>query len=103
MKKSIFVISTLILFAACSEKTTTAVVDTETKPDQSLAMAPTAEIGQGKTIFESKCTTCHEAKVIDDYKVEKWPKLLTNMAKRAELSEADESLVESYINWELSN
>ena len=100
MKKGIIAISVLVLASACSQKTAGELLDDAMEGDMEM---PTAEIAQGKMLYESKCVTCHAAKQIDNYTVERWAVVLPNMAEKAKLDTTDTRLVGEYIDWELHN
>ena len=99
MKKSIFAIATLTLLAACSESTTTATVETT----EEAKVYSAEDIKQGGSIYASKCSTCHDAMVIDDYSKERWSKILPGMSKKAKLNPNETELVQAYVNSELEN
>ncbi len=96
MKKGIIAFSILLLATSCSDKTAGTVAEVE-------AALPTAELTQGKAIYEKKCHRCHKLKVIDNYSAEAWNNILPAMAKKAKLEATDEALVKGYVTWELAN
>ena len=96
MKKIIFV-GVLALFASCSPKTT------EVIEEKVPVTYPTAEIGQGKGLYDGKCGECHNLKKVDNYSSEAWAKILPVMAKKAKLAESETALIQEYVMWELNN
>ena len=94
---TVFGASLSILLIACSPKATESTTTDAIKP-----VMP-ALVEEGKSIYEAKCQSCHGLKVIDNYSVERWAKVLPNMAEKAELSEAEKNTVNGYIQWELAN
>jgi len=99
MKKSIIAIGMLAMFTACSESTTTSTVDST----EEVKVYSADQLAEGSSIYSSKCTTCHKAKIIDDYTEKRWSKVLPNMAKKAELNPNELELVQAYVASELVN
>ncbi len=95
--KKIALIGCLALFASCAEKTT-AVVEEEVKVSY-----PTAEIEQGKGLYDAKCQKCHKLKIVDNYTTEQWAEILPKMAKKAKLEDSETALVQEFVTWELQN
>jgi len=87
-------IGSISLFS-CAPKVAEEVVE------ESSAMS--TEAAQGKAIFIKKCSQCHDLPVVDAYSRDKWDKVLPPMADNAKLTEAENALVEAYVNWELEN
>ena len=96
MKKLIFV-GTVALLASCAPKTTEVV-------EEAIEVSyPTAEIGQGKGLYDAKCQKCHKLKVVDNYTTEEWATILPKMAKKAKMEDSETALVQEFITWELQN
>ena len=98
MKKTLFILGTITLFAACAPKTTEAVIEEVAE----VAM-PTGEAAKGKLLYEAQCQKCHKLKVIDNYSAERWDVVLPDMAQKAKLEMSDQALIGQYVNWELAN
>lgn len=96
MKKLIF-IGVVAFIASCTPKTAE-VVETATP-----VTYPTAEIAQGKDLYDSKCSTCHKLKTVDKYSTEQWAKILPDMAHKAKLVDSETALIQEFITWELNN
>ena len=97
MKKGLIAFSLILLTASCSDKTAGTVAE------NAAEALPTAELTQGKAIFEKKCHRCHKLKVIDNYSAEAWNNILPDMSKKAHLAPENQALLKGYITWELAN
>lgn len=100
MKKITLFAGVALFVIACSPKTTEAVVETVT--EEAVEAMPTAEIGQGKAIYDSKCQSCHELKTVEAYNATQWSNILPNMAGQAGLTEEQTALVDQYITWKIA-
>ena len=92
--KKVLVLSvfTLIIAAACHKKATpSAAVPAAAAPDPALVEA-------GKTVFNTKCTKCHAAKVVENYTVEKWAGILQSMIPKAKLDDTEAAQVTAFVN-----
>ncbi len=95
--KKIILIGVVAILASCTPKTAE-VVETATP-----VTYPTAEIAQGKGLYDSKCSACHKLKTVDNFTTEQWAKILPNMAKQAKLPDSETALIQEFITWELAN
>lgn len=87
MKKSIAILSLLIL-TACSVKL---VAPTQTDADRVAQRMPgttLADLQEGKSLFETKCTQCHGIKKPSSKTESEWQQIIPIMAKRAEKDHA---------------
>lgn len=57
----------------------------------------TPEQVQGKTIYEAKCNRCHDLPKPLSYTKEKWQPIMSSMARKAKISDADRELVYNYV------
>jgi len=105
MKKVFFALSTLVLIVACSPKTTEVVevveVKTETNTEAAVIRKPSVEESEGMTLYNAHCGKCHEHKTISDYSLERWTKIVPNMASQAKLDATQESKIMAYVKWQL--
>lgn len=95
--KKIILIGTVAFFASCTPKNAE-VVETATSTTY-----PTAEISQGKGLYDAKCSKCHKLKVVDNFTTEQWSKILPDMAGKAKLPDNETALIQEFITWELNN
>jgi cytochrome c2 len=90
--KKVLVLSVMIVFiaAACHKKAApTAAVPAA--PDPALVEA-------GKTVYATKCTKCHAAKVVENYTAEKWVGILASMIPKAKLDDTEAAQVTAFVN-----
>lgn len=92
MKKTLFLISSVIVLSACTPKTT------ETT-DVKSSEFPSQDIASGNQLYKDYCGKCHEHKVVTDYTHEQWKKIVPNMAKKSKLDSIQESKVLQYVLW----
>lgn len=94
MKIKLFTIaSVFVLTVACSTKK----AQVETLPAPIPEIPITAELAQGKLLFESKCGNCHDLPVPKKYSKEKWIPIMESMYKKAKMTVADRDLVYNYV------
>jgi hypothetical protein len=56
---------------------------------------------QGARLYTMKCASCHALKPVRDFSQEQWNKILPDMAKKAKIDAAQETLIMAYIKNEL--
>ena len=100
MKKSIILLGTAFALFACSESTSTGVAE---EVNYEITNPTEAQLNQGKELYSTRCTECHDAKVIDNFTKEQWNVILPKMSKKAKLSGEDNALVHAYVYWEIDN
>jgi nitrate/TMAO reductase-like tetraheme cytochrome c subunit len=99
MKKVFFALSTLVLIVACTPKTAEVITETTTEP---VALRkPSVEESEGMTLYNANCGKCHDFKVISDYTMESWTKIVPNMAAKSKLDATQESKIMAYVKWQL--
>jgi len=98
MKKVVFAVAALGIFAACQPKT--AEVVEVVKETKTLRAGTEAELA-GMALYTNNCGKCHGLPVISDHSKERWDKVLPPMNKKAKLDEAQSAQVTAYVNWQL--
>lgn len=74
----------------------------ESTPELLAPMIPlTAELSQGKTVFEAKCNKCHDLPVPSHYTKERWKPILKGMQGAAKISDEERELVYNYVTMNL--
>lgn len=61
------------------------------------ANATLADLQQGRSIYVSKCNSCHGLYSPDSYSVNQWKQILSSMAPKAGLSSSENQLVTKYV------
>ncbi len=54
-------------------------------------------LGEGKTLFQAKCSTCHALHAEDEFEPNVWPSILEAMGQQAGLSKAEKFSIEKYL------
>ena len=95
---ALLVIFITVLIGSCSTNTTT---------DTSSLYVPTAanvtanatllELQQGRSLFIANCNKCHNLYSPDNYSPTQWKNILSNMAPRTGMSQAQIVLVTKYV------
>jgi cytochrome c5 len=67
----------------------------DTRPPASTSPIPSMDMG--KTLYMSKCGTCHALKSAGDYTGAQWDNILKTMAPRAKLSGDETKQLQGYI------
>jgi hypothetical protein len=103
MKLRIVSLSLLgILLYACSPKVVPVVTDVKapltSPPTPSLL---SAELAEGKNLFENNCAKCHELYDTKQFSAEEWSPILYRMQKEAGISDTDREKIYSYVTAKL--
>lgn len=98
MKKLLFAFGITALAIACSPKTVEPITDVDPVEEKDNSMAA---IDAGKSVYQSKCTKCHEAKTISNFTKEQWDGILPAMISKAKLDSETASQVSKYVYWSL--
>lgn len=59
----------------------------------------TAEVAEGKNLYENNCAKCHKLFAPDDYSKEDWMPILTRMAKKAHLEDVETGKIYAYLTY----
>src|SRR5688572_9229915 len=102
--KKLFVVSVMACFVfACSRKTAPAaeeIIISNKKEEKNLekTVAPgDKETNAGKTVYTTRCGSCHTLKPVDKYTAAQWENILKSMIPKAKLSEHEATDVSDYI------
>lgn len=95
----------LALLAGCMAAKNTLPVQADAERMQSVYPGiSVAEITQGKTIYEQKCSTCHPLKKPGSRNPEQWKQIVPEMAAKAnkkspgKITAADEEVILKYLH-----
>lgn len=90
MKTKILVMAFLgIMIYSCSPK-----VVPSTEPKK---VELSAELAEGKSLYENNCGKCHKLYETNAYSAEQWKPIVERMKKKAKISDADAEKVYNYI------
>ena len=100
MKKTFFVLTTLIVFIqACQQKALPTITTRTTEPSKPVIIAvdvkPDAAIG--KIIFTNRCGRCHALPDPVQFTAQRWDGILARMIPRARLDKEQEIHVTAFI------
>ena len=93
MKKSIIVAS-LFLLAACSAKMITPSQGDADRVSVRVPGTTLADLNEGKSLFESKCTQCHSLNRPSSKTEAEWREIVPDMAQRA--AKAHKQLIDEH-------
>ena len=101
MKKNLIILLTLVtLGTACStsRKTTASKNNGETNETEiKVPNYTSAELEEGKMLWESKCDRCHKLYLPESHSKARWEAILPRMSKRSKLNEDEAGKVRGYI------
>jgi nitrate/TMAO reductase-like tetraheme cytochrome c subunit len=112
MKVKIIMIAVLgIVLYSCSRKivpqeqpekvvvkeVTVEVIKEEAPQEVASYVMLTAELAEGKDLFENNCAKCHKLYNPKDFTAEQWTPILINMQKNADLSDEQRIKVYNYV------
>lgn len=95
--KKVLVLSVITLFiaTACHKK---AAPSAAVPAPAAAPAADPALVEAGKTVYATKCTKCHAAKVVENYTVDKWAGILKSMIPKAKLDDTEAAQVTAFVN-----
>lgn len=56
-----------------------------------------ADLEQGRKLLIGKCTNCHRVPMPNEHAAGEWPKMLDEMAARANIDVTQQKLIENYL------
>lgn len=115
MKKIVLTLLVCSFIISCKTKKSAEVATTPTAPsvptvmvnpyEQQLAAvrpkfpdATLEQLKQGHDLYYGTCTGCHSAKSITRHSENEWPGILTDMAKKAKITQAEKDAIFTYVN-----
>ncbi|MFM2290475.1 MAG: hypothetical protein RIS29_288 [Bacteroidota bacterium] len=91
MKAKYLIYGSLFILMGCSTTKKTAIVNV---PEVKL----TAEITQGKEIYDNKCGKCHKLFAPAEFSRKRWPGIVDNMQRKAKITDEQKALVVAYVS-----
>jgi cytochrome c5 len=95
--KKIYVILSLTLLAACSNKLLTPQRSDMARAKAKYPGVTLADLKKGKEIFDDHCGKCHAYKNPQTKNQAQWERIIPPMAKKAKLDKTQEDLVLKYV------
>jgi len=68
-----------------------------TATDAERGNVEVAELQQGRKLLIGKCTNCHRVPMPNEHTAAEWPKMLDEMATRANIDMTQQKLIEKYL------
>ena len=99
MKSKIIAVTalTVVLFSCASK---TVAVKATPKEEPKVAVL-SAELVEGKNLYENSCAKCHKLYSPTAYSKENWQPILTKMQKKAHLDDVKMASISDYISSQL--
>jgi cytochrome c5 len=104
MKKFFAIVLIAVVVFACSRKTTPPsgiIISNQekqsTKKEVVVANTNPGEASTGKTLYTTRCKTCHGVKPVEKYTGAEWENILKVMGPKAHLTEAETKEVTAYV------
>ena len=91
---ALVVLATIIY--SCASKSSAPTVATP-KEEVKAAVTLTAELAEGKSLYENSCGRCHQLYSPTDYTAEQWKPIVSRMTPKARLDEAQGQKIYSYL------
>ena len=58
---------------------------------------PTPMLEEGRKLYTSRCTECHDLEMLDGRTLTAWERMVSGMARRANLNDAEKTRIMDYI------
>ncbi|NNT73185.1 cytochrome c [Flavobacterium sp. IMCC34852] len=88
------VLATIIYSCASKSSVPTAATP---KEEVKAAVTLTAELAEGKSLYENSCARCHSLYKASDFNAEQWKPIVARMAPKARLNEAQGQKIYNYL------
>lgn len=88
------VLATIIYSCASKSSAPTAVTP---KEDVKAAVILTAELAEGKSLYENSCAGCHSLYKASDFNAEQWKPIVARMVPKAHLNDAQGQKIYNYL------
>lgn len=80
----------IVLYSCGGSKSTTPVVEPK-------KVELTADLAEGKSLYENNCAKCHDLYKPKDFNAEQWKPILLSMQKKAKISDEQREKIYSYL------
>ena len=100
MKYKVIALAVLaIIIYSCAAKSSAPIVVTPTPviKDTTSATVLTAELAEGKNLYENNCAKCHKLYDTKEFSAEEWRPIVARMQKKAHLGDLDGQKILNYV------
>ncbi len=97
MKIRILVFLYVLLVGCVAKKTVLQLEKATLKTEKVVLAISEEELAQGKTIYETNCTKCHQLDDAKEFDKEEWKNITNRMQKKAHLDNIEIGKVYQYI------
>lgn len=93
-----FAILAVILYS-CAAKSTAPTAEAKPTPAPATAgpTVMTAELAEGKSLYDNNCAKCHRLYKAEEFSKEEWKPIVARMAKKSHLDEIQGQKIYNYI------
>ena len=100
MKSKILTLVVALVLFSCATKTPPPPAVVETSP-AAKSVELTAELAEGKNLYENSCARCHKLYEPKKFTQEEWKPILVSMQKKAKLDDVKMVSISNYIHSQL--
>lgn len=100
MKYKVLALAILaIILYSCAAKSTAPTAEVKPTPATSTAgpTVMTAELAEGKNLYDNNCAKCHRLYKPEEFSKEEWKPIVTRMAKKAHLDDLQGQKIYNYL------
>ena len=103
MKFKIIALAALaVIIYSCAAKSSTPTAIAEVKPApapevKNVASVMTAELAEGKGLYENNCAKCHRLYDVKEFSSEDWKPIVSRMQKKAHLDDIAGEKIYNYV------
>lgn len=108
MKYKVFVIALITTFIySCASKSSVPTAEVKKEEVKIESVKPvvlvkntvmTAELAEGKSLYENNCAKCHKLYDVNSYSAEEWKPIVARMQKKAHLDDLAGQKIYNYVS-----
>jgi len=82
---------------SCASKSSVPTADVPTKPAPPKTVVLTADLAEGKSLYENNCAKCHRLYEAKEFSAEEWQPIVARMQKKAHLEDLQGQKIYNYL------
>lgn len=91
-----------VIIYSCAAKSSAPTADVKTMPETKVSKSTTslvltAELAEGKSLFENNCAKCHRLYEPKEFSSEEWKPIVSRMQKKAHLDDVAGQKIFNYV------